>query len=137
MPSRPSRCTQLLHTRIKYLLSSSSPSAKRLHHQCLQAPLPRTSGSSPTHATSPRTQDSDLHCHASNSGSTGESQTRRGSLGHDPASSPRQCLHACSNPASHESILGLPSEPKTLHDSTYPPRSTPSHPAFSLPGFPP
>src|SRR3546814_697311 len=55
----------------------------------LQAPLPRTSGSSPNHATSHRTQDSDFHCHASNSGSTGESQTRRGSLGHDPASSPQ------------------------------------------------
>src|SRR3546814_11523994 len=88
------------------ICQTSPPPTAQTH--CLQAPLPRTSGPSPTHATSPRTQDSDLHCHASNSGSTGESQTRRGSLGHDPASSPRQYLPACSNPASPESSLGLP-----------------------------
>src|SRR3546814_9244249 len=40
------------------ICQTSPPPMAQTH--CLQAPLPRTSGSSPTHATSPRTQDSDL-----------------------------------------------------------------------------
>src|SRR3546814_8645015 len=48
------------------ICQTSPPPMAQTH--CLQAPLPRTSESSPTPAPTLRTQDSDLHCHASNSG---------------------------------------------------------------------
>src|SRR3546814_2629990 len=75
--------THQISLELEVPICQTSPPPKAQTH-CLQAPLRRTSGSSLTHATSPRTQDSDLRYHASNSGSTGESQTRRGSLGPTP-----------------------------------------------------
>src|SRR3546814_20260264 len=105
------------------ICQTSPPPMAQTH--CLQAPLPRTSGSSPTHATSPRTQDSDLHYHASNSGSTGHRHVE------DRSAPPPPVLH--DNICTLVRILHLPKAPWAFPPTQKPGLSQHHHPDHPTP----